>query len=217
MMPVQPEKRRRSLLRRHAGAIACAVTTAAALIGADTSAAAAVQCQPGPGTTTIAQSREARVFEDELDGNDYACLYSVGVPRLLSSAEHFGYRLVRFAGSYVAFVQTIDTADDHLGVVNMRTGRAHEYLEAAPIRNAVCPEVRSLVLRFDGAIAWIATNFKGPYCLNPPGPVVEVRLHDRRGLRVLDRGLGIAPGSLRLKGSRVRWVDRGHRRSATIL
>ena len=187
-------------------------------VAGQASAQARIPCRSAPGTTTIAHSTTTRIFEDERDGNDYACLYSDGHAHYLSSSEHYEYRLVRFAGSYVAFVQNIEAVDDHVGVMNLRTGRVGNDQEVRPIDNAVCPQVDSLVLKSDGAVAWIATNFLAEgFCENPPGPAIEVRRHDRRGLRVVDHGTGIVPTSLHLSGSLLRWVDAGHVRSATLL
>ena len=187
-------------------------------VAGQASAQASIPCRPAPGTTTVAHSTKARIFEDERHGNDYACLYSDGHAHYLSGSEHYEYRLVRFAGSYVAYVQNIEGVDDHVGVMNLRTGRLGNYEEVRPIDNAVCPQVVSLVLKSDGAAAWIATNFLAEgFCENPPGPAIEVRLHDRHGLRVVDSGTGIVPTSLRLSGSMLQWVDAGHVRSVTLL
>jgi FtsP/CotA-like multicopper oxidase with cupredoxin domain len=73
------------------------------------------------------------------------------------------------------------------------------------------------VLKSDGAVAWIATNFLGTFCISPPGPAIEVRRHDRRGLRVVASGTGIVPTSLHLSGSVLHWIDGGMARSATLL
>jgi hypothetical protein len=187
-------------------------------VAGQASAQARIPCRSAPGTTTIAHSTTARIFEDERDGNDYACLYSDGHAHYLSSTEHYEYRLVRFAGSYIAYVQNIDGVDDHVGIMNLRTGRVGNDQEVRPIDNAVCPQVDSLVLKSDGAVAWIATNFLAEgFCENPPGPAIEVRRHDRRGLHVVDHGTGIVPTSLHLSGSLLRWVDAGHVHSATLL
>jgi hypothetical protein len=175
-----------------------------------------IPCRPGPGTTTIAHSATARIFSDDSNGNDYACLYSNGHARYLSTTEHYEYRLVRFAGSYVGFVANIEAIDDHVGVMDLRTGRLHNYQEVSPISRAVCPQVDSLVLKSDGAVAWIATNFLGSGCSNPPCPAIEVRRHDRRGLRIIGHGTGIVPTSLHLSGSVLHWTDAGQMRSATL-
>ena len=187
------------------------------------------RCRPGPGTSTIARSSRARIFADFASGNDYACLYSTGHAYYLSSTEHYDYLLVHFAGPYVGFVENIAANDDHIGVMNLLTGRQRSYREVTPIRQTgsscgsstpvcyvVCPHVDSLVLKADGAVAWIATNFAGEGCINPPGPVTEVRRHDRRGLTVVASDTHIAPTSLRLSGSTLRWTDAGHHRSARL-
>jgi hypothetical protein len=180
------------------------------------SAYARVPCRPGPGTTTIAHSAKARIFADDRNGNDYACLYRNGHARYLSSTEHYEYPLVRFAGAYVAYVPTVEAVPENVWVMNMAVGHAHSYQAAKPIENGICSEVDSLVLKPDGAVAWIATNFLAANCPHPPGPAIEVRAHDHRGLRVLDSGNGIAPRSLRLSHSRIRWVHSGSTHSAAL-
>lgn len=190
----------------------------AAPLAFQSSAQARVPCRPGSGTITIAHSSRARIFEYEHNGNDYACLYSNGHARYLSSSEHYEYRLVRFAGPYVGFVENIAAIDDHIGVVNLSTGSRHSYQEVRPIEHSTCPQVDSLVLKSDGAVAWIGTNFFAEgFCVNPPGPAIEVRRHDRRGLSTLESGVGIAPTSLHLSGLRLRWTNTGHVHFSTLL
>ena len=123
---------------------------------------------------------------------------------------------MRFAGRFVAYVPTVEAVPENVWVMNMATGHAHSYQAAKPIESGICAEVDSLVLKRDGAVAWIATNFLGEQCSNPPGPAIEVRVHDRRGLRVLDSGTGIAPRSLRLARSRLRWMHSGRTRTARL-
>jgi hypothetical protein len=208
-----------SWTRRHrTGLVASTVLALAVTLPAQASAQTPVPCRPGPGTTTIAHSRYARLFEDAHTDAYYACLYTDGHARELSDNEHYGYALVRFAGPYVAFVQSIESAESDVGVVNLRTGHAHYHEElAAPIEASVCPEVGSLVLSPDGAVAWIATNFLGEVCgPEHPPPTTEVRLADRYGLHVLDSGQGIVSTSLRLSGSTIEWVDAGRARSVAL-
>jgi hypothetical protein len=76
--------------------------------------------------------------------------------------------------------------------------------------------VGSLALQADGAIAWIGTNFLGFACISPPGPEIEVRRHDRRGLRILDSGTTIVPGSLRLLRGVLSWTDGAVRRTSRL-
>ncbi|HEX3391499.1 MAG TPA: hypothetical protein VHS55_02955 [Solirubrobacteraceae bacterium] len=194
------------------------MVTLAAPLAVQSSAQARIPCRPGAGTVTLAHSSKARIFEYNRDGNDYACLYSNGHARYLSGSEHYEYRLVRFAGPYVAYVENIAAVDDHIGVVNLSTGNHHSYQEVRPIENSTCPQVDSLVLKGDGAVAWIGTNFLAEsFCVNPPGPAVEVRRHDRRGLRTIDSGVGVVPTSLQLSGSQLRWTNAGHVHFATLL
>jgi hypothetical protein len=207
-----------SVVHRWGARLLAPVVFAAAisLAAGGATANARIPCRPAHGTRTIAHSRNARLFEDFANGNDYACLYSNGHPRYLSTTEHYEYPLVRFAGPYVAFEPKIEAVPGDVGVMNMRTGRRHTYAAVRPIENKICAEVDSLVLKPDGAVAWIGTNFLSPLCSHPPGPAIEVRAHDRGGLRVLDSGVTIAARSLRLSGSLLRWKHGGHIRTATL-
>lgn len=177
--------------------------------------AARIPCRPTADSVTIARSPAARLFTGA-DGNDYACLYSVGRAFYLSGSEHYDYQLVHFAGPYVAYVQVIAANDDNVGEMDLRSGRLRIFGIATPIHHSGCYGVGSLALEADGAIAWIGTNFLGIACISPPGPEIEVRRHDRRGLRILDRGRGIAPGSLRLLRGVLSWVDGAVKREATL-
>ncbi len=202
------------------------------------SAARRVPCRQARGTTTIAHSARARIFSDEHTGDDYACLYSSGRARFLSTTEHWEYRLVRFSGRYVAFVAFAESANAYVGVMNLSTGRVRrfrEYEEVAPIKappdecpsavpncSVVCPQVDSLVLKPDGAVAWIAVNFPAPStpdtsCGTQIAPVTEVRRHDPRGLEVIATGAGILPSSLRLAGAALSFSDDGHTVTSTLL
>jgi hypothetical protein len=177
--------------------------------------AARIPCRPTADSTTIAQNPAARVFT-AADGNDYACLYSVGRAFYLSGAEHYDYRLVHFSGPYVAYVQNIEASDDNIGEMDLRTGRLRTFVIATPIENSVCYGVGSLALNADGGIAWIGTNFLGFACISPPGPEIEVRRHDRRGLRILDSGRRIVPGSLHLLKGVLSWTDGPVKRKSTL-
>jgi hypothetical protein len=177
--------------------------------------AARVSCRPGGGSTTIARSPTARLFTGA-DGNDYACLYSVGRAFYLSGAEHYEYERVHFAGPYVAYVQNVEGGDEAVGEMDLRNGRLHTFEIATPIENSVCYGVGSLALQADGGIAWIGTNFLAFDCISPPGPEIEVRRHDRRGLRILDSGTAIVPGSLRLLRGVLSWTDGAVRRMSRL-
>ena len=200
----------------------------AALALANPASASRIPCRPSAGTFTITHSATARIFTAS-NANDYACLYSSGRARYLSPGEHYLYEHVRFAGPYVAFVMNISANDDHVGVLNMRTGKLRNYAPVTPITQTgancstdvpvcrvVCPTVSALVLKADGALAWIATNFFSSNCMNPPGPVVDVWRHDARGLSVVDTGTSISLTSLRLSGSSLTWKNAGLVQSSTL-
>jgi hypothetical protein len=203
--------------------------------------ASSVRCRPGPGTRTIAHSQNARIFSDSRTGNDYACLYRNGHPRLLSTTEHWEYRMPRFSGNYVAFLALANGANAYIGAMNLTNGRLlkiQEQKQAAPVNpppsecpsavprcTVTCPQVESLVLKPDGAVAWIAVNFPPPA---KPGQVfrgcgsrfpttTEVRTHDRGGLRVLGHGNGIVPTSLRLSRAKLEWIEDGRTVSTALL
>jgi hypothetical protein len=207
--------RRALAAHRVALGVAAAVACSMALSGLAL-AHEEIPCRPGPGTTTIAQSKRARIFEDHRDENDYACLYSNGHPRLLSPSEHYGYPIVRFAGPYVAFVPTTRSArEGNVWVMDLRSGHKHSYVEVQPFENGICGEAVSLVLKSDGALAWTARNYLEG-CPQSPPPTVEVRVHDRHGLRVLETAPGIVATSLHISGSTVSWVNGGSTRTATL-
>ena len=134
---------------------------------------ARVPCRPTADSSTIAQNGSARIFT-AADGNDYACLYSVGRAFYLSGSEHYEYRLVHFSGPYVAYVQNIAATDDNIGEMDLRNGHLRTFVIATPIHNSDCYGVGSLALKATGGVAWIGTNFLGPDCISPPGPEIEV-------------------------------------------
>jgi hypothetical protein len=197
--------------------VAAALVACAMALTAQAGAHEEIPCRPGPGTTTIAHSKHARIFEDHRNQNDYACLYSNGHARLLSPSEHYGYPIVRFAGPYVAFVPTTRSArEGSVWVMDLRSGHKHSYVEVQPTaENGICGEAVSLVLKSDGAVAWTARNYLEGCPMAPPA-TVEVRVHDSHGLRVLESAAGIVPTSLHISGSTLSWLNGASTRTATI-
>jgi hypothetical protein len=61
--------------------------------------------------------------------------------------------------------------------------------------------VGSLVLKADGAAAWIATS----HSIGPPTFVRHLARLDNRGFKVLDSGRAPAARSLKLRGSTISW------------
>jgi hypothetical protein len=157
----------------------------------------------------------------EVSGTVYGCAgragrrYRLGTSRFCNNADQIGP--VALSGSLAAYgVRTcgVDTgeaqvvvrrlADDKL----LRSAAATSHVPGAESYASV----GSVVVRSDGAVAWIGSARS----IIGQGAVVEVHRLDRRGAAILDQGGGIATGSLRLQGSRLNWTTSGQRRSSTL-
>jgi hypothetical protein len=78
-----------------------------------------------------------------------------------------------------------------------------------PAGTGVTPtSVNSVVVTTSGAVAWIATG-----CSISP---VSHQFQVRAGSKLLDSGVGISPGSLRLHGSTITWLDAHKTHSASL-
>jgi hypothetical protein len=92
--------------------------------------------------------------------------------------------------------------------VNLRFGLTLRRVELTPVAilDPAAVAVTSLAVRGSGALAWIQ-RLEGE---------TSVWRSDRRGLRRLDVGAGIAPTSLRLRRTRLTWRNTGVVRRATL-
>lgn len=112
----------------------------------------------------------------------------------------------------------IDTGRTSVVVRRLTDGNQ---LSEFPATQAVGAEsfqtVGSLVVKADGAVAWIAMSFS---IVGGGRGTVEVHAADAGGERVLasapSRPERIDPGSLRLRGSTLSWTDAGATRHATL-
>ena len=100
-------------------------------------------------------------------------------------------------------------------VIVRRLTDGHE-LRSAAATGPVGPEsyqtVGSVVLKGDGAVAWIGTG----HSLGSHHTLTEVWRADRHGTTRLDSGVAIRVQSLRLTGSTLRWRDGAETRSAGL-
>jgi hypothetical protein len=104
-------------------------------------------------------------------------------------------------------------------VVDLRTGRE---LHRVPTGTAAMPspgrvgvgQVTALVLKRDGAVAWIAEDEERSTFRHPP--YYDVGAVDHSGIRLLASGTDIGPHSLGLKGSKLSWKKGRRRFSATL-
>jgi hypothetical protein len=124
----------------------------------------------------------------------------------------------RLAGHDVAFVANDDGPGRSPATVIVIDLRARETISAHPAtgrdsRPNRSDQVTSLVVRHDGAVAWIAfTRVRSA----GSGEREVDAARARRQARRLDSGGGIASRSLRLHGRQLSWRHNGHRRGARL-
>jgi hypothetical protein len=109
----------------------------------------------------------------------------------------------------------VDTGSSSVIVRRLSDGRQLRVLPATT--NRLAPEsyqlVGSIVVKTDGAVAWIAAARS----IVRQSADEEVHRADRRGQRELDSGTSINSGSMRLHGSTLTWRHGAATRSATLL
>jgi hypothetical protein len=135
---------------------------------------------------------------------------------------------ITLAGTVVAYEEGVDSESEtsHVVVVrDLRSGRVlHKVPSGAPAKPS--PEhvgtgsATAIVVKSDGAVAWIAENDE---LLSKEGTYYEVHEIDRAGSRVLASGVSINPFSLALAGSSYRgatpevfWTQGGRPFSAPL-
>jgi hypothetical protein len=180
-------------------------------------AGTATVCGPAA-VHTLAASRQARVYAS--GAAVYGCARGgqpsirLGARRSCIGAERIGP--VTVTGSLAAYGSEVCGVDTGLTRVVVRRLTDGRQLHSSPATGPVGPEayetVDSLVLKGDGAVAWIATGFS----LGRRDAVVEVWRSDRHGTARLGSGAGTRPRSLRLTGSRLRWRDGSRTRTAAL-
>jgi len=127
--------------------------------------------------------------------------YSLGFD--VQQARLVGYRVAvaTAGGSFVT-----------ISVFSLRNGHRRDSGDIENLPNHDQPTTTDLVLKSDGAVAWIVTNVDDN--LTPPGAVVG-RL-DSRGEATLATGNEIRARSLRLQGSILSWDKAGTRQASTL-
>lgn len=159
----------------------------------------------------------------------YGCLRSANRNIVLARMSHpsdskgaFGQRNVRLVGAYAAFEDFYEgqgALEYRVRVVSLRTGRAVTNAQTGkPPPNAYNGEAfpigigptESIVLRANGAVAWIARNRYSDT------PTFEVRKADGSGHLLLDAGENIHPMSLTRAGKEVTWVAGGQTKRTSL-
>lgn len=120
------------------------------------------------------------------------------------------------AGEFAAYTLERCLVDTGMTLVMVRRLSDGKLIASQPaITNAIAVEsfksVPSLVLKSDGAVAWLAV-------LESFGRTRSIEVHrlDRRGAALLDSGIAIRPAALQLSGSTVSWQHSGSSRSAAL-
>ena len=179
-------------------------------------------------THAVAADTQAQVFvalNSYLTHSYYGCVYGsrhIYELGIVNDCENSGaagrcegISRVGLGGTFVAY-------EEHLPglgaawvevVRNLLTGRV---LRKLPTGRSTPPHAgtpRSIVVKSDGAIAWIV----GTRVATANGPAEdEVYASDSSGTRLLASGPGIEPASLALTGSTVYWTQEGRPFSAPL-
>lgn len=181
---------------------------------------AAARCGPQAAKTLAADSR-ARIYA--IGDSVYGCAnggrraYLLGHrSRSLSRQSRIG--AMALAGVVAAYGLTqsgVDTASTTVVVRRLDTGRTLHDVNA--ITGLLGPEffeeVDALVVKADGAVAWIG---RGSSILQKEA-TAQVNRIDRRGEATLERVTTGLIGALRLRGSRLSWRHGNAVRTSTLL
>ncbi|MDQ2897423.1 MAG: hypothetical protein M3Y09_17575, partial [Actinomycetota bacterium] len=167
---------------------------------------------------TLAGAPVARVYASE--GNAYGCVtgatrsYRLGSTG--SSITAARIETVRVAGRIAAYGLRTSGVDTGYATVNVRRLTTGRLLAQRPATTKVGVEgfqsVDSLVLKVDGAVAWIATA----RAIGMPTFIRQLQRLDTSGFHVLDVGPNVAAGSLTLHGSTLSWKHGHALRTATL-
>lgn len=200
------------------GIIAGAIVAVTAACG---SAAATATAHCGPaGAKTLAIDSVARVYAS--GGSVYGCNDASGHRYRLGSTQRRpgqpAIGKVALAGVDVAYGATtfgVDTSGASVTVRRLDNGRTLRKLAAMtlPVGPESFQSVDSLVVKADGAVAWIASSSS----IVSHEYQAQLSRADRRGETSLDTGSGIKTSSLRLQHSTLSWRDGGGAQTATLL
>ena len=190
-------------------------------IGAASGPPASVEARCLPrGARSLAADRTARVYS--WHGAVYGCIDATGQLRKLGGAgvcnrPDGAVAPVALAAATVAYGLErcgVDTGSSTVVVLNLSTGVQRADLPAItlPAGPESYGSVNSLVLRRDGAAAWIASSDS----LVGRSTTYEVHRFAGGKSALLDSGGSIAPASLRLAGSLVTWRHGTATRSARL-
>jgi hypothetical protein len=216
--------------RRSAAALGAAVALLAATPAlATTPKSRLARCAPRH-SRVVAADAQAEVYvlpeSAKLQINVAGCVvgqrqtHVLGRPFGASTEGAGGIERATIAGTVVGYEQSQvpgvnqDTASYNWIVVrDLRTGRVvhkvptGERRGANPLGSVGAGRAVTIVVKADGAVAWIAEPLSGEY---------EVHALDRQGERLVAHGPDVEPHSLALRGSTLSWEEAGARSSAIL-
>lgn len=176
-------------------------------------------CSPAHSTllaaTTKARVFQTRVMRDTHVRATYGCLESRKRPvRFVVPDFPTGYDQIRLAGRFVAYVAYSDCAADFCDPNNVIVQDLSNARRSFADGRLSVANVTSLVVRSNGAAAWIQTSFDDNGTSLPGYSVVRAAYG--QAPVVLDTGTDIDPGSLALGGSTLYWTKAGAPVSAAL-
>jgi hypothetical protein len=170
-------------------------------------ASAASSCSAS-GSRTVFENGVARVYEDR-DYNTFVCSKVNGTRRMIAFDPEDVAELIVLRGHFVAYGwESCEPPGPEAGCARrlyVRDVRREEPVFASG------GEPDWIVLRSNGSVAWSETMLD-----DADRDVGLIYRHTRRGTTRLDRGRRVDPGSLRLTGRKLSWLNGGERRRATL-
>jgi hypothetical protein len=188
-------------------------------LGRQAAATTGVPCGP-PRASTVVSDRVARVYVRK--GNVFGCArdggksYKLGTTQNSMSEGRAGP--IEVAGTDAAYGLTnygVDTASAQVVVRRLTDGRVlrQEHSISGPEGAESFESVDRVVVKRDGSVAWIA---HATSIAQGHHSVTEVQKSDQTQRTLLDKSDQIRAHSLRLKGSRLSWIDGAARKYATL-
>jgi len=201
----------------------CGSSSASSTTDASSSSRSAPSAHPGKvadcgpaAAATLAANRYVRVYA--LHDAVYGCSVAKGkdfrlghATRSIAEARVSPVAVVGELAAYGLARFGVDTGRTSVVVRRLTDGaQLNEFAATQAVGAESFQSVGSIVVRPDGAVAWIATNYS---IIGGGHGTVEVHAADSRGNRVLDRAPShperIDPTSLHLVGSTLAWTDAG--------
>lgn len=169
--------------------------------------------------TTLASSAQARVYS--LNQTVFGCSVAQGrsfrLGHATRSIRESRVGPVAVAGDLAAYAVTRFGVDTVMADVVVRRLTDGALLRDRSATSRVGPEsfqsVGSVVLKADGAVAWIGSQTS---IIGRGRGIIQVHAASGSSDAVLDSGAGIDPSSLRVNGSTLTWRHGGLTRHATL-